>query len=382
MMRRILIVDDEVSLRSSLSRYLAGRGYEVVQAGSGEEAIRALQREKIACVLLDIGLPDQSGIDLVPRLLTLEPTLAILMLTGVADVSTAALCMQRGAFDYLAKPIELTELDGAIGRAIERRDQLLHEHRSSDLLKDEVARLVVEVHRQQTRFEKLSVATLESLVYLLEAKSSYLAGHSVRVAQVAASLAVQLGRSDEDIEVVRLAARLHDLGMICIDDHVLSKQGRLTDEEFEQIKRHTIVGAQILGPIPNLAVVSSFVRGHHEHWDGKGYPDGLAGHGIPWGARVIGVAEVFDALTTSRPYQERMDPDLAIEHMRELVGTIIGAEEYAAMAAVASRRQALVFIEDETEKAYPAGIPHDTLDGVALQAVPLPAAPANPAQTR
>ena len=97
---------------------------------------------------------------------------------------------------------------------------------------------------------------------------------------------------------------------------------------------------------------------------------------------MIGVAEVFDALTTSRPYQERMDPDLAIEHMRELVGTIIGAEEYAAMAAVASRRQALVFIEDETEKAYPAGIPHDTLDGVALQAVPLPAAPANPAQTR
>jgi len=351
-MRRILIVDDEVPLRTSLARYLVGRGYEVAQAGSGEEAIRALQREKLACVLLDIGLPDQSGIDLVPRLLTLEPTLAILMLTGVADVSTAALCMQRGAFDYLAKPIELTELVGAIGRAIERRDQLLHEHRSSDLLKDEVARLVIEVHRQQARFEKLSVATLESLVYLLEAKSSYLAGHSVRVVQVAASLAVQLGRSDEDIEVVRLAARLHDLGMICIDDHVLSKQGRLTDEEFEQIKRHTIVGAQILGPIPNLAVVSSFVRGHHEHWDGKGYPDGLAGHGIPWGARVIGVAEVFDALTTSRPYQERMDPDLAIEHMRELVGTIIGAEEYAAMAAVASRRQALVFIEDETEKAY------------------------------
>jgi putative two-component system response regulator len=382
MMRRILIVDDEVSLRSSLSRYLAGRGYEVVQAGSGAEAIRALQREKVACVLLDIGLPDQSGIDLVPRLLTLEPTLAILMLTGVADVSTAALCMQRGAFDYLAKPIELTDLDGAIGRAMERRDQLLGEHRSSDLLKDEVARLVVEVHRQQTRFEKLSVATLESLVYLLEAKSSYLAGHSVRVAQVAASLAVQLGRSDEDIEVVRLAARLHDLGMICIDDHVLSKQGRLTDVEFEQIKRHTIVGAQILGPMPNLAVVSGFVRGHHEHWDGKGYPDGLAGQRIPWGARVIGVAEVFDALTTSRPYQERMDPDQAIEHMGALVGTILGPEEYAAMAAVASRRQALVFIEDETEKAYPAGIPNDTLDGAALPGGPEPAAPANPAHER
>lgn len=379
MMKRILIVDDEAPLRAALTRYLTGRGYEVVEAGLGSEAIQAIQRQKIACVLLDIGLPDQSGIDLVPRLLSLEPTLAILMLTGVADVSTAALCMQRGAFDYLAKPIELAELDGAIGRAMERRENLLREHRSVDVLKDELARLVVEVHRQEVRFEKLSVATLESLVYLLEAKSSYLAGHSVRVAQVAASLAVQLGRSDQDIEVVRLAARLHDLGMICIDDHVLSKQGRLSDEEFEQIKRHTIVGAQILGPIPNLAGVSGFVRGHHEHWDGKGYPDGLAGHAIPWGARVIGVAEVFDALTTSRPYQERMEPDRAIEHMGGLVGTIIGPEEFEAMRAVASRRQALVFLEDDTEKAYPAGIPDGTLERAGLEVGPVPGAPANPA---
>jgi HD-GYP domain-containing protein (c-di-GMP phosphodiesterase class II) len=198
---------------------------------------------------------------------------------------------------------------------------------------------------------------------------------------VAASIAAQLGRSDEDIEVVRMAARLHDIGMICIADHVLSKQGRLSEEEFEQIKRHTIVGAQILGPIHNLAVVSGFVRGHHEHWDGRGYPDGLAGHAIPWGARVIGTTEVFDALTTSRPYQERMQPDLAVEHMRELVGTIIGAEEFEAMATVASRREGLVFIEDEAEKAYPAGIP-ETLDGVGLQGGPVRLAPVDPAHSR
>jgi putative nucleotidyltransferase with HDIG domain len=362
-MRRILIVDDEASLRSALERYLVLRGYEVVHAATGEEAIQALHREKVACVLLDIGLPDQSGIDLVPRLLGLEPTLAILMLTGVADVSTAALCMQRGAFDYLAKPIELADLDGAIGRALERREHLVREQRSTVLLKDEVARLVIEVHRQETRFESLSVATLQSLVYLMEAKSSYLAGHSVRVAQMSASIAAQLGRSDEDIESVRLAARLHDIGMICIDDHVLSKQGRLTEEEFEHIKRHTVVGAQILGPIPNLGVVSSFVRGHHERWDGNGYPQGLAGNGIPWGARVIGVTEVFDALTTSRPYQERMQPDQALEHMRKLVGTVLGAEEFEAIAAVSSGREGLVFIEDEAERAYPAGMSNEAPTG-------------------
>jgi len=363
MMRRILIVDDDVSLRTAVSSYLVRCDYEVVQAGSAEQAVQALHREKIAGVLLDIGLPDQSGIDLVPRLLAEEPMLAIVMLTGVADVSTAALCMQRGAFDYLAKPIELTELAGAIERALERREQQLAERRSSSLLKDEVAKLVVEVHRQQTRFDQVSVATLESLVYLMEERSSYLAGHSVRVAQLAVSIAAQLGRSDEDIEVVRLAARLHDIGMICIADQVLSKQGRLTDEEFDQIKHHTIVGAQILGPIHNLAVVSAFVRGHHEHWDGKGYPDGLAGVGIPWGARVIGAAEVFDALTSSRPYQERMEPDQAVEHMRGLAGTTTGPEEFEAVAAIAGRRQTLVFIEDESEQAYPAGIADETRDG-------------------
>jgi putative nucleotidyltransferase with HDIG domain len=202
------------------------------------------------------------------------------------------------------------------------------------------------------------------------------------VAQVAASLAAQLGRSDADIEVIRLAARLHDIGMICIDDHVLSKEGRLTEEEFEQIKRHTIVGAQILGPLPNLEIVSGFVRGHHEQWDGNGYPDGLAGDRIPWGARVIAAAEIFDALTTSRPYQERMLPDQAIEHMRKLVGTVISTEEFGAIVAVANRRQSLVFIEDQTEKAYPAGIPNATMDRAVLREGPVPGGMASPADSR
>jgi putative two-component system response regulator len=371
MIERVLIVDDEAGLRSALERYLVRCGYEVVQAGTAHEALLVVQRQKISCVVLDIGLPDESGIDLVPRLLAVEPMLAIVMLTAVAEVSTAILCMQRGAFDYLTKPTELAELGGVIQRAMGRREQRLVQHRSVGSLKDEVARLTVEVHRQQARFENHSVATLESLVYLMEAKSTYLAGHSVRVAQVSASLAAQLGRSDEEVEVVRLAAQLHDIGMICIDDHVLSKQSRLTDEEMGQIRRHTIVGAQILGPIPNLAVVRGFVRGHHERWDGNGYPDGLAGHAIPWGARVIGTVEVFDALTTTRPYQEHLRPDQAIERMRQLVGTLLGPEEFEAMAIVADRRQALVFLEDATERAYGSGFPPETLDGAALPGGPV-----------
>ncbi len=122
-------------------------------------------------------------------------------------------------------------------------------------------------------------------------------------------------------------------------------------------------------------MVSSFVRGHHEHWDGRGYPDGLAGDAIPWGARLVGAAEIYDALTTSRPYQRRMQPDQAIDRMGHLVGAVIDAEVFEAMAAVVERHDALVFIEDGQEKAYRAGIPQDTLNPVVLPAERPPSAP-------
>ncbi len=143
----------------------------------------------------------------------------------------------------------------------------------------------------------MALAALESLVCVVEAKDPWLAGHSVRVAQTAASLAAELGRSDEDIEQIRLAGRLHDIGMVGVSERILSKEGRLAAEEFEQVRGHATLGSQILSPLPGLGPVISFVRHHHERCDGRGYPDRLAGEAVPWGARIIGVAEMYDALT-------------------------------------------------------------------------------------
>jgi HD-GYP domain-containing protein (c-di-GMP phosphodiesterase class II) len=138
--------------------------------------------------------------------------------------------------------------------------------------------------------------------------------------------------------------------MICVPEGLQSKEGALTPAEFELVKRHPLVGSQILKPLPHFNTVGSFVRSHHERWDGKGYPDGLSGDAIPWGARLIGAAEIYDALTTARPYREQLTPELAVERMGELTGTAVAPEVYRALMAVVERGRALVFVGDERGK--------------------------------
>jgi len=297
-------------------------------------------------MLLDVRMPGRSGIDLVPQVMELEPSIAILMLTAVNDATTAALCMQRGAMDYLTKPIDLSDLARAILRAIRRRDSLLEQQNINQWLKEEVALRTAELRRERAKLERLSVATLEALVNALEAKDAYIRGHSARVADLSAMIAAEMGMTDEQIEQVRMAGRLHDIGKIGIREGILTKQGPLTAEEYEQVKQHVVVGSQILAPLAHLGDIISFVRSHHERWDGQGYPDRLEGEQIPLGARILGAAEIFDALTTSRPYQEKMAPDVAVERMRDLAGNVIDETVYRALEASVRRRQTLTYLDD------------------------------------
>ncbi|HUG28194.1 MAG TPA: HD domain-containing phosphohydrolase [Gemmatimonadales bacterium] len=342
----ILVVDDEEPIRSTLTRFLTQQGHEVTTAGSGTAALEILQRQKVACVLLDVRMPDTNGIDLVPQVLELEPHAAILMLSAVNDAASAAQCMQRGAMDYLTKPVDLPDLARAIQRALRRRDTHIENQQINHWLKEEVAVRTAELRMERAHLERISVATLEALVNALEAKDPYSRGHSARVADLAATIAAEMDRSDEEVENVRTAGRLHDIGKIAIREEILNKQGPLTDEEFEHVKTHPVAGAQILAPLTHLDDVIRFVRSHHERWDGKGYPDKLAGEQIPLGARIIGAVEIFDALTTSRPYQERMAPELAVERMRDLVGTTLDTNVLEALSRAVARREALVFLDE------------------------------------
>jgi putative nucleotidyltransferase with HDIG domain len=167
------------------------------------------------------------------------------------------------------------------------------------------------------------------------------------VADLSASVAAQMGRPDAEVEAIRMGGRLHDIGKIGIREDVLGKLGPLTDEEYEHVKQHVIIGAQILAPLSHLRDIIAYVRHHHERWDGRGYPDRIAGEQIPLGARIIGAVEIYDALTTSRPYQEKMPPEMAVERLRDLIDTALDPAVHAALETVVAHRQALVFLDEE-----------------------------------
>jgi putative nucleotidyltransferase with HDIG domain len=272
-------------------------------------------------------------VDLVPQVMELEPNIALLMLTAVNDATSAALCMQRGALDYLTKPIELTDLSRAIQRALRRRGTMLEQQNLNQWLKEEVAVRGAEVRSERAKLERLSVATLEALVNALEAKDPYLRGHSARVADLSAMIAAEMQLPDETIDAIRMAGRLHDIGKIGIREEILNKEGPLTAEEYEQVKQHVTVGSQILAPLAHLKAIIGYVRNHHERWDGSGYPQGLRGEDIPLHARIAGLADVVDALGSDRPYR----PAWPIERVRALVDEEAG-RHFDPEAAKAYRR--------------------------------------------
>jgi len=347
----VLVVDDEEPIRNALRKFLKQQQFEVHAASSAEEALQQLRLHKISLMLSDIRMPGTSGVDLVPQALEIEPELAILMLTAVNDATSAALCMQRGAMDYLTKPIELVDLGRAVQRALKRRETLVENRHLNQWLKEEVTTRTAELHRQQHRMERISTATLEALVNALEAKDPYLRGHSARVADLSANVATEMGLAEEEVERVRMAGRLHDLGKIGTRDAVVNKEGPLTAEQFEHVKQHVIIGAQILAPLAHLGDIVAMVKSHHERFDGTGYPDGLRGEEIPQGGRVIAAAEVYDALTTARPYQDKLTPEEAVERMADLSGTVLDPKVYEALVKIVGRRGTLVFLDEDVGPA-------------------------------
>ena len=342
-----LLLVGEAANRPAVHDHLRRHGYETLTAASAAEATHLLARWKVACVVADAELEIGCLQGLVSGILRTEPGVSVVLLSRAPDLRAAITSLRLGAMDYLAADDPPEDIVAAVERALDQRLIAARERAFTQALREEVATLAAELRRERERVDTVALAALESLVRVVEAKDLWLAGHSVRVAQMAASLAAQLGRTDAEIEQVRLAGQLHDIGMVGVGNEILSKVGPLTTEEFDVVRAHVTLGSEILSPLPDMGPVASFVRHHHERWDGQGYPDRLSGESSPWGARVIGVAEIYDALTTLRPYRELLAPELAVEDMKSIIGTAIGAAEWHALAAVVGRREALEFLVDE-----------------------------------
>ena len=343
--KRLLVIDDEEGIRSALGRFFRGRGFEVATADSAGSALEILASQRFAVALCDVRMPGMTGLELVPRAHEADPDLAIVMLSAVNDAPTATNALTHGALDYLMKPIELSELASAVERALHKRDLLMQQRAVERMIREEVDQRTSEVEREKWALRELTVSVAETLINAMEAKDIYLLGHSQRVAEFASTIATQLELSEDTIEQIRIAGRLHDVGKIGIRESVLNKPGPLTPEEFEHIKDHVRIGIEILAPLSHLGDSLQYVHDHHEHWDGSGYPRGLKGADISVGGRVLAAADAFDALTSKRAYRDPMSPDETIEFLGRHAGKLLDPEVYQAMRTVVARRRTLVFID-------------------------------------
>jgi putative nucleotidyltransferase with HDIG domain len=288
-----------------------------------ESAVRALEwldREgPVPLLITDIYMPEMDGIELLRRVRRQWPDTAVLVITGVAEVGTAVECLQQGALDYLAKPVQLEEVRARIHNALERH-RLSLENRY--LQQSYQERLEAQLRELSRRNKEMFLGQIQMAVRMLEKKDVYTRGHSNRVAVYAVKTAVQMGYTGEVLDQIRLGGELHDIGKIGTRDEVLNKPGPLTPDEFEEIKKHVVEGEEILEPLRREhPLVLDIVRSHHERIDGTGFPDRLSGPDIPVVARLVAVADAFDAMTTSRAYRPSRSPGEALDELQRCAGT-------------------------------------------------------------
>ncbi|MEP7065436.1 MAG: HD domain-containing phosphohydrolase [Gemmatimonadota bacterium] len=313
--RRCLVVDDEPRLRQALVRLMRGDGFICLEAGSGVEALAILDKERVALVLSDMRMPLMDGQELLRNLRIRYPDIAVVMITAVAEVEVAVACLSLGAMDYITKPFVFEEVRARVAQALEKR-RLLADNR------DYQERLEVRVKAQAERLETLFLASIQSLADALELKDPYTRGHSVRVSQYGVAIARAMNLSTTLTAQIELGGHLHDVGKIGVREEVLKKAGPLTNEEYEHIMTHPVLGWQILQPLlGENPVALNIVRAHHERMDGKGIPDKLVGEEIPPEARIIAVADAFDAMMSKRPYRNGLTFTEAMAELRRVAGT-------------------------------------------------------------
>lgn len=308
-------MDDDAQVRDALVRMVESQGLECLSAGSTEVALAAIaEHGEVAVLITDIRMPGRDGVALLDEVRKRYPDTAVLMLSAVPDVQIAVDCLQKGALDYIAKPMLLGEVQARVAKALEKRELILQNRFYQRHLEEEV-------RRQRTRIQELFLEGAQTLAHALEAKDAYTRGHSRRVREYAVRTAVLLGYTGDFLDNLRLGAELHDIGKIGTREAILNKPGGLTPDEFRHIAEHTVLGERILAPLArDRPVLTRIARSHHERLDGDGFPDGLRGDAIPVEARIVAVVDAFDAMTTNRAYRPSRQPAEAMEELHRCAG--------------------------------------------------------------
>jgi putative nucleotidyltransferase with HDIG domain len=326
-----MVVDDEARVREIVSRRLNEAGYQCTTAADGSSALKKLKTEPIDLVLLDINMPGKSGVEVLKEIQAKYSDVAVIMVTAIAEVETAINTMKFGAYDYIIKPIDHKILLISADKALEKRRLILENRVYQQHLEEKVK-------EQTEKIRQSFLNSVTSLANALEAKDIYTKGHSERVTRIAVAVAKELSMPKKKIEKIRLAGLLHDIGKIGVMESVLNKPGKLTKEEFEHIKSHCEIGQRILSPIIEDKEILDIVVHHHERYDGTGYPHRLSAEQISPGAKIMAVAEAYDAIlsqsakilavadaydamTSDRPYRPAISHKAACAKLEKGKGT-------------------------------------------------------------
>ena len=310
----LTIVEDEAYVLDVLTRAARGWNFECRTASSAESAVTLLEERPTPVVVTDLRMPGHGGAWLIGEIQRRWPETLVIVVTGVEDEETLNHCLQAGAHYFFLKPIKLDEFHNALRFAF--ASHRLRRHREQSRRKLE-RQLVTRTRHLRSTF----ASAIHSLVRTLEARDPSTAQHSIRVRHYAGRLAESLGMTDRALRQVRLSAKLHDIGKVGVAEGILNKIGSLTEEEYGCVRDHPMIGERILSPIIRSRTVLEGIRHHHERYDGSGYPDGLAGDRIPQIARIITIADCFDAMTSIRTYRTALDVEAALEVLRTGAGS-------------------------------------------------------------
>jgi putative two-component system response regulator len=297
--KKILVVEDNPDVRKGIAKYLQIENYVVIQAENGNQALKSLENFTPDLILSDITMPEKDGIELYKdvRKNSQWVTIPFIFLSGDNSPEKLRKSRELGVEDYLTKPI-----------------------RPKDLVNTINARLLRSAEVRVAHIGQAYLETVKVLANAIEGRDRYTRGHVDRVTRYATWMAEELRWPDHQIKTLKFGCRLHDIGKIIIPDHILNKKGRLTEDEWQLMRQHPIAGQKILHNIKHLEETQPYILYHHERWDGSGYPEGLKGREIPLEARLLAIADIYDALTTERSYHPARPHQEVLKYIRMTAG--------------------------------------------------------------
>ncbi len=306
---KILFVDDDVSLRELAKKVLADAGYDIEVAKNGLEALELVRKQSFDLLIVDLKMPVMSGKELIKTIKSEYNDIDIIVLTIYPTIDSAVETLKLGVYDYMLKPFNIETIKMQIERVFNKR-KLQEQLNTEKGLKEKIKILFEDM-------QDLFLSTIKSLAEAIEAKDEITFGHCERIRNYSVKIGQKINLTSDQMKDLEYASLLHDVGKIAIPESILFKPGKLTEEEYDIVKTHSVKGVTILNSIKQLASACIGIKYHHERYDGKGYPEGLKGEEIPLIARIISVGDAFDAMTTYRPYRRKMKKEEAIDILIE-----------------------------------------------------------------